>query len=408
MNKGQGTSMNILFLSIGKLDDLSLKALYPDLVRALAKNNNVYVVTCVEKRCGQPTTYSEECGCNVLRVRTGNITYTNLIKKAFNMFALEYQFLNAIDKYIKGVKFDLVIYSTPPINFEKIVKKIKKRDNAKSYLLLKDIFPQNAVDLQMFSKSSPIYSYYRQKEKNLYKVSDYIGCMSQGNVDYVLKHNPHICPETVEVCPNSVEVLETKQSNINEVILQRYQIPKDKVKFIYGGNLGKPQGINFLLQVLKEMQKDPRAFFVIIGSGTEFNKLDSFIKTEELSNVCLIKELPRDDYQQIAEACDIGMVFLDKRFTIPNIPSRILSYMQASKPVLAVTDEVTDLKDIIADGQFGWWASSDNLAMTIDQFDKILSDVSKISVAGINGKKYLAEHFTSQHSADIILKHFNQ
>lgn len=401
--------MNILFLSIGKLDDLSLKALYPDLVRALAQNNNMYVVTCVEKRTGKETSLSEECGCHILRVKTGDITHTSLVKKAINMMLLEKLFINAIDKYFLDIKFDLIIYSTPPINFEKVVARIKKRDGAKAYLLLKDIFPQNAVDLQMFSKLSPIYGYYRMKERNLYKLSDYIGCMSQRNVDYVLEHNRFVSKENVEICPNSVEVTELpKEIKCNQDIMKKYNIPCEKVKFIYGGNLGKPQGIDFLIETIDTMKTNERAFFIIIGSGTEYYKLENYIRCNNPSNVRLIKELPRDDYQRIAEQCDIGLIFLDKRFTIPNIPSRILSYMQAAKPVLAITDRNTDLKNIIEEGKFGWWAPSGEIKVVEQCFEVALESENMYKSIGNNGRDYLIHNFTAKHSAEIILKHFGE
>ena len=100
--------------------------------------------------------------------------------------------VNDFFNYFADIKFDLILYSTPPITFYKAIEYVKKRDGAKTYLLLKDIFPQNAVDLGMMSKTGLkglIYKYFRKKEKKLYAISDKIGCMSQANVDYVLKHN---------------------------------------------------------------------------------------------------------------------------------------------------------------------------------------------------------------------------
>ena len=114
----------------------------------------------------------------------------------------------AIKKYFADVKFDLVLYPTPPVTQVTTVEYVKKRDGAKSYLLLKDIFPQNAVDIGMMKKTGPksiLYKMFRKKEEKLYKISDYIGCMSQANVDYVIKHNPGIDASKVHINPNSVE-----------------------------------------------------------------------------------------------------------------------------------------------------------------------------------------------------------
>lgn len=68
---------------------------------------------------------------------------------------LESQFKSALKKYFRDVKFDLILYSTPPITFNNVIKYAKKKSDNKAltYLLLKDIFPQNAVDLGMISKT---------------------------------------------------------------------------------------------------------------------------------------------------------------------------------------------------------------------------------------------------------------
>ena len=110
-----------------------------------------------------------EENATLLRVKTLNLQKTNVIEKGLATISLQAVFTKAIKKYFRGVMFDWVLYSTPPITFEKVVRYVKKRDNAKSYLLLKDIFPQNAVDLEMLSKKGTkgiIYRYFRRKEKS--------------------------------------------------------------------------------------------------------------------------------------------------------------------------------------------------------------------------------------------------
>lgn len=203
-------------------------------------------------------------GVNVLRVRTGNIKRTsNIIEKGLATLLIDWQFIAAINKYLNNVKFDLVLYSTPPITFERVVKYIKARDKCKSYLLLKDIFPQNAVDIGLMKKGGLIWRYFRAKEKRLYEVSDHIGCMSRANVEYLLRHNPDLDPAKVEECPNSIKP--RPLSIVDEArrleIRKRWGIPQDAVVFVYGGNLGLPQGIDFLLTVLDSIQNRYDIFF---------------------------------------------------------------------------------------------------------------------------------------------------
>lgn len=97
-----------------------------------------------------------------------------------------------------------------------------------------------------------IYKIFRIKEKKLYKISDYIGCMSPANVKYVLDHNDYVKKEKIEVCPNCVKLLnDTHTKEEHKSIREKYGLSLDKTIFVYVGNLGKPQGIDFFSKLFK-------------------------------------------------------------------------------------------------------------------------------------------------------------
>ena len=155
--------------------------IYTDLIREFLNNDHkVYIVSPTERRKHELTRLVDYGNYQMLKLRIGNTQKTNVIEKGISTIALESIFLRGIKKYYSNIKFDLIIYTTPPITLFKAVDYIKKRDNAATYLLLKDIFPQGAVDLGLLSITGingQIYRYFRNVEKKLYSVSDYIGCM---------------------------------------------------------------------------------------------------------------------------------------------------------------------------------------------------------------------------------------
>ena len=402
--------MNLLFLTLLDFDNLDEHNIYTDLLRKFHKEgHNVYVISPVERKKNKDTKYIEDDRIHILKLKIGNIQKTNNIEKGISTVTLEGKFISAIKKYFSDVKFDLVLYSTPPITLQKAVRYVKKRDNAVTYLLLKDIFPQNAVDMGMLSKTGIkgiLYKYFRNKEKKLYATSDYIGCMSQANVDYVIKHNPEVNPERVEICPNCIEVIENNISIEKKVkIRQKYDIPLDKLVFIYGGNLGKPQGIDFLIECLKSQESNKNAFFFIVGDGTEYSKLENYVNGSRTSNVKVMQRLPKEDYDMVVGACDVGLICLDYRFTIPNFPSRLLGYMQAAVPILAITDETTDIREVIEEGQFGWWCNSS----LIEKFNENIKEIegADLSKKGENAHQYLEKHYGVDNAYDIIMEHFS-
>lgn len=400
--------MKILFLTLVHIESISERNLYADLMRKFRdEGHDVFIVTPIERRLKQSTTLIKTDKVSLLKVKILNIQKTNLFEKGIATLQIENQYLAGIKRHFR-VRFDLILYSTPPITFAKVIRYIKHRDNAISYLLLKDIFPQNAVDLGMIKKGGLIHRYFRHKEKKLYRISDFIGCMSPANVDYLLKNNPEINPEIVEVNPNSIEPHSTAISENEKLkVRKQYNIPVAATTFIYGGNLGKPQGIDFLLQVLESTKERNDLFFVIVGSGTEFLKVKIWFIENNPNNTILLAGLPKSEYDQLIQTCDIGLIFLDSRFTIPNFPSRILSYMEFRMPVIAATDVNTDMGSIIEKHKFGFWAESGDLLKIVRHIDYFATNKNKIIEMGLNGFNHLHQNYTVSHSYQQIVKHFN-
>ena len=357
--------MRILFLTIGAVYNFSHSGAYTDLLKKFAKEGHkVYVVGALEKRNGRATELGIEEGINVLRVRVGNITKTNLIEKGISTLTLGYLYKKAIDKYWGQFSFDLILYTTPPITIAGLVSKLKKKYNAYTYLLLKDIFPQNAIDLGVLSSKGwkgIVYRYFKYIERQLYSISDKIGCMSNANMDFILKNNREIAKDKIELCPNTIDLVHESEIQRDDTILEKYKIPKDKYLLLYGGNFGKPQNVDYVIEAIDRCFDIEAVHFILCGSGTEFSKIDLYIKNANPKHVTIIDcLLPYEEYSCLVASCDVGLLFLDYRFTIPNFPSRLLDYMNYGLPVIAATDINTDVGRIIMEESFGWWVESKN------------------------------------------------
>lgn len=396
--------MNILFLSLSRFADVKERGIYSDLMRELERRGNkVYIASPIERRFEKPTSLIKNGNVEILKIKTLNIQKTNIVEKGIGTLLLEYQFDRAINKYWSNVNFDLVLYATPPITFNKVIEKVKKRCGARSYLMLKDIFPQNAVDLGMMKEGSLIHRLFRKKERRLYEISDRIGCMSPANCQYVIGHNPEVDPAKVELCPNAVELVEQPVITPNEKIelLNKFGIPINKMLFIYGGNLGKPQGLDFLLKVVEANEQRNDSYIIIVGSGTESHKIATWFKEYKPDNAKYMSALPKDEYDKLVRVCDVGLIFLDSRFTIPNFPSRLLSYLENSMPVLLATDPNTDIGRIAEREGFGFWSLNGDL----DKFMKQLDEVTHANKAdmGTKGHRFLETNYTVDRIADIII-----
>ena len=239
--------MNILFLTLIDFNSIHEQNIYTDLLREfIVRGDKIFIISPTEKNKKIKTHLIIESDSTILKLQIGNMQKNNIIEKGLSTILLEPKLIKGIKKYFSNVTFDLILYSTPPITLQRTVEFVKQRDSAKTYLLLKDIFPQNAVDLGMLTKKGVrgiVYKYFREKEISLYKASDYIGCMSPANVEYILSRNPFLNKQKVEVCPNCRAPRNYSSVNLTEEAVRcKYNLPLDAVVFLYGGNL-----VSFLL-----------------------------------------------------------------------------------------------------------------------------------------------------------------
>lgn len=398
--------MRVLYIATSFPEPDKGATIYTDLAEALNESGHEITVAVVEQSKNRKSTQlREERGFNVLRVVVGNYFEVSNFEKGLTTLKIPVLMKKSIERFLGHKEFDLILFESPPVTNAGLVDWAKKKFDCPSYLMLKDIFPQNSADLGILKQGGLTFKYFLNKEKKLYKIADYIGCMSLGCIQYLLKHNAWLEPEKVELFPNTKK-LTNNFTNNKKAMRGKLGIPEDACLFLFGGNMGKPQYIDLLCKALENYKDYQRAFFLFIGRGTDRYKLDDTIKNNDIKNAMLINNLPRDDYERIVKECDVGLIILDPRFTIPNYPSRILSYMEYAKPILAATDMATDIRNLIEDSKCGKWVWSGDTERFLQAIIETVNS-DELSLMGENGRKFAEKHFDVNRSIDILETHFD-
>ena len=387
--------MNILYLSAVPFKIDKNPSIYTDLIQELTNFGDKITVVSIDNSL-KPFQIKKVTQKNIDLICIGSFKLYNvsIFRKGLAILSLPF-FMKKGLKKLDISKFDLILYETPPITWAGIVSQLKKKNNTKSFLMLKDIFPQNAVDIGLIKKESFIFKYFKKKEKLLYEVSDCIGCMSKGNMDYVLKNNSEILKEKVCYFPNTKKDTGSGKINFN----------KEKLQFIYGGNMGLPQGVLSIVSAISYFKNDEDIEFIFVGKGTEWNKISEYFRDQK--NVKVLESLPREEYESLLSSCDAGFIFLDSRFTIPNYPSRTLAYLEKGIPIIAATDKNTDIKDLIVNNKVGLWSCSDDINSLIENIKVMKENKEKRRVFSKNARELFLKEFQVEKSVELLHKYIN-
>jgi glycosyltransferase involved in cell wall biosynthesis len=398
--------MNVLFISIA-WPSPGEKNLYTDLMDEFVINGHtVCVIGTHNSDKNKEDELTVESGIRVLRIVSGKIRKTSHLRKAVSLLTLNRRILSAIKKNLGGERFDLIIGPTPSVTLSSLYRKLKMMYNAPFYLLLKDIWPQGSVDLKVLRKYGLPWIYLRSHEKRTYKTADYIGCMSQMGVDYLYSKNKYLSYSKIEVCPNCIRPSSEIPESNSGAIRSKYSIPEDACVFIFSGNLGIGHGLEFLMEAIKQLSGYKKAFFVIGGAGTQLKYLKEKMKEFSYKNLFLYDWLPREDFSGILAASDVGLILLYS-YTVPQFPSRLLSYLDYSKPVLCAANNYTDMGRIIEDSGCGRSIMHGSMEQFIEAVKYFSENENERRKMGECGYKLLVRNYTAKHGYEIITNHFS-
>lgn len=242
--------------------------------------------------------------------------------------------------------FDACVNYSPTIFFGPLIHWFKRHCGTYNYLVLRDMFPQWVIDEGLISAKSLIASYFRFFEKMNYNASDTIGLMSPANVTYF--SNLHPSYQNLQVLRNWADV--NPKSICSSLIDIRKQCQlDDKVIYFYGGNIGHAQDMGNLLRLVESMQDHPKAHFLFIGQGDEFELVEKIKRSNKLNNLTLLPSISQEAYKEVLTQVDVGLFSLAKTHKAHNFPGKLLGYMVQSLPILGSVNHGNDLIEFIND-----------------------------------------------------------
>jgi glycosyltransferase involved in cell wall biosynthesis len=343
---------------------------------------------------------SHEEGLEIVRVKTGKIKGTFKVLRGIREVRLSAVLWNRARKYLLANPADLLIFYSPSIFFGRLVRRLKSLWHCSTYLILRDIFPQWAVDVGILRKGF-IWSYFRGKEIEQYDAADVIAVQSHGDLEYFRR--------TFREKRYRLEILHN-WFNLQEGYLPatNYRISlglKGKIVFVYGGNLGVAQDVDNLVRLATSLAAHPKIHFLFVGEGSEMPRMKHDVLARGLCNVQFLPSVGQNEYLAMLSEFDVGLITLDCRLTTHNIPGKLFGYMYWAKPVLASLNPGNDLFRLINQSRAGFCfvnGEDENLAAAAL---RLASEPDLRTEMGRNARYLLENVFSVEGAAEKVIEH---
>jgi glycosyltransferase involved in cell wall biosynthesis len=299
---------------------------------------------------------------------------------------LPYAMLGALRQSpLCNTRWDGVIWYSPTIFLGPLVRVLRRESGCRTYLILRDIFPEWAVDMGLMNRG-PAYFFFKFIERQQYAVADTVGVQSAANLPYMRKWAARL--------GGRLEVLQNWLGDADDTGC-RIRVDKGNLAgrkiFAYVGNMGVAQAIDVFLDMAARMRKRHDVGFVFVGRGSD-------AASQRLENVLFHEEIEPCEIPGLLVQCHVGIVALDRRHKTHNVPGKFLTYMQAGVPVLACINPGNDLVNLINDQRVGFVCTSGDPATLVRLAEKLISDPEELRAMGYRARA-LARRMFSTHRA---------
>lgn len=349
----------------------------------------------------RPLATALEDGLRVARVRTAKIKGAGRPQRAFREMRLSPVLWKNAGRFLRENPCDLLVFYSPTIFLAGLVRRVKRLCACPAYLILRDIFPQWALDLNIL-RPGPALTFLRWHERRQYAVADAIGVQSRADLDYFRRRFPGR-PYRLEVLYNWTSLPPAQPPPAGDRAALGLL---DKVVFLYGGNIGVAQDMDNILRLAANVSHDSRIHFLLVGDGSEVPRINRAIAARSLHNIRVLPPLGQPEYLSLVAQADVGLVSLDSRLTTHNIPGKILGYFSCAKPVLASINPGNDLFHLFSDSNAGICLvnGAEGDSRLACAAIRLADDRSLRATMGRNGRRLLEQKFSVAAAAEQIVK----
>lgn len=350
-----------------------------DLSREFVRQGHAPTVMLPTAELDRPWLIEDMEGVQILRLQSPRMKDLGYVRRTLGEFMMPFMMLRNLHKSpLAGNEWDGVVWYSPSIFHGPLARALKKESGSRGYLIVRDIFPEWAVDMGLMGRGLP-YRFFKAVARYQYSVADIIGVQTSGNLPY-FEDWAKFPGRTLEVLQNWLDRPAFRSCPIR---VDATHLAGRKI-FVYAGNMGVAQGMDILLDLAERLQHRNDVGFLFVGRGSEARRLANEAAARQLENAIFMDEIEPDEIPDLYAQCHVGLVALDARHRSHNIPGKFLTYMQCGLPVLANCNSGNDLASIVRDEDVGG-VSEDNsvdtlLRLSLDLLDRLDADAAGFSV----------------------------
>ncbi|MGE5679684.1 MAG: glycosyltransferase family 4 protein [Bacillota bacterium] len=324
-------------------------------------------------------------GIQVVRVWTFITPNEGIVLRTLNYVL--YMMAAFLYVVFSGIKYDLLIATTPQFFCAVAGKWISKFKRKPFILELRDLWPESIIAVGAL-KNRLLIRLLEHVELSLYRSATKIVSVTKSFKDNLIARG--VESRKIDVIFNGV-TLDTFTNGKEITNKELKSFLEDGFKCGYIGTIGMAHSIRTLVLAAEKL-KDTQVKFVIVGSGAEREKLEKEIEEKGLKNIKIFPIQSKSEIASIIKKLDLFCVHLKNEPLFKTvIPSKLFEGMIMKKPVLIGVNG--EARSIVEAAKGGVYFEPENYDDLITKINFYYNNSSFIKIHGENGYKFVLEKF---------------
>jgi colanic acid biosynthesis glycosyl transferase WcaI len=294
---------------------------------------------------------------------------------------------------IKKYQPDVVFSADTPLDAQNYILKACDQRNTKFVFWLQDAI--GLATNKILSRKIPIAGtligkYYEQLERRLVRQSNLVILNSEDFLPLMIHWR---VPENhLRVIHNwaPLEELPVQPKRNNWSLKMGLA---NKFCFLYSGILGFKHTPELFIQLAIEFQSFTDVRIVIIAEGEAVQILRQEKENQHLENLILLSYQPAEEFAQVLGAGDVLMTILNSEAGSYSVPSKVLSYMCARRPLLLSIPAENLASRIVLENRAGLVSSPHDLNQWLNNAKSFYVDQNLREVMAENARRYAEINF---------------
>ena len=175
---------------------------------------------------------------------------------------------------------------------------------------------------------------------------------------------------------------------------------EDKLCLLYSGTLGMKHNPDLLLQLAVRLRERKNVLIVVVSEGIGAGFLNRKQQELRLENLIVMGFQPFEILPSVLASADVLVAILEPDAGVFAVPSKILTYMCAKRPLLLAVPSMNLAARIVGDNGAGIVVPPSNETAFINAAIKLINDDKLRASLASNGLRYAQKTFNIEKITD--------